>query len=73
MQISLFCVLSKMDWLSKHQAIVDCDKKIVLLKCSDLLEVTVTPLLRSDQIGESEPDPGCSLNCDAPSWGSVIS
>ena len=41
MQISLFCVLSKMDWLSKHQAIVDCDKKIVLLKCSDLLEVTI--------------------------------
>ena len=30
-----------MDWLSKHQAIVDCDKKIVLLKCSDLSEVTV--------------------------------
>ena len=30
-----------MDWLSKHRAIVDCDKKIVLLKCSDLLEVTV--------------------------------
>ena len=29
----------------------------------------VTPLLRSDPIGESEPDPGCSLNCDAPSWG----
>ena len=27
--------------LSKHQAIVDCDKKIVLLKCSDLSEVTV--------------------------------
>ena len=22
-----------MDWLSKHQAIVDSDKKIVLLKC----------------------------------------
>ena len=30
-----------MDWLSKHQAIVDCDKKIVLLKCSDLSKVTV--------------------------------
>ena len=25
-----------MDWLSKHRVIVDCDKKIVLLKCSDL-------------------------------------
>ena len=33
----------------------------------------VTPLLRSNPISESEPDPGCSLNCDAPSWGSVIS
>ena len=30
-----------MDWLSKHRAIVDYDKKIVLLKCSDLSEVTV--------------------------------
>ena len=30
-----------MDWLSKHRAIVDCDKKKVLLKCSDLSEVTV--------------------------------
>ena len=25
-----------MDWLSKHRAIVDYDKKTVLLKCSDL-------------------------------------
>ena len=41
MRMSLFCILSRMDWLSKHRAIVDCDKKIVLLKCSDLLEVTV--------------------------------
>ena len=30
-----------MDWLSKYRAIVDCDKKIVLLKCPDLSEVTV--------------------------------
>ena len=30
-----------MDWLSKHRAIVDCDKKTTLLKCSDLSEVTV--------------------------------
>ena len=29
-----------MDWLSKHWAIVDCDKKTVVLKCSDLSEVT---------------------------------
>ena len=41
MRMSLFCILSIMDWLSKHRAIVDCDKKIVLLKCPDLSEVTV--------------------------------
>ena len=27
--------------LSKHRAIVDCDKKMVLLKCSDMSKVTV--------------------------------
>ena len=31
-----FDLILGMDWLSKHRAIVDCDKKIVLLKCSDL-------------------------------------
>ena len=36
-----FDLILGMDWLSKHWAIVDCDKKIVLLKCSDLSEVTV--------------------------------
>ena len=30
-----------MDWLSKHRAIIDCDKKKIVLKCSDLLEVNV--------------------------------
>ena len=30
-----------MDWLSKHRAIVDCDKEIVVLKFSDMLEVTI--------------------------------
>ena len=38
-----------MHWLSKLQAIVDCDKKIVLLKCSDLSEVTVQGI-RSESI-----------------------
>ena len=28
-----------MDWLSKHRAIVDCDKKTILLKCSDMSKV----------------------------------
>ena len=36
-----FDLILGMDWLSKHRAIVDCDKKIVLLKCSDLSEVTI--------------------------------
>ena len=30
-----------MDWLSKHQAIVDCDKKSVVLKCLDQSMVIV--------------------------------
>ena len=34
-----FDLILGMDWLSKHRAIVDCDKKIV--KCADLSEVTV--------------------------------
>ena len=36
-----FDLILGMDWLSKHRAIVDCEKKIVLLKCFDLSEVTV--------------------------------
>ena len=36
-----FDLILGMDWLSKHRTIVDCDKKIVMLKCSDLSEVTV--------------------------------
>ena len=36
-----FDLILGMDWLSKHRAIVDCDKKIVLLKCPDLSEVRI--------------------------------
>ena len=36
-----FNLILGMDWLSKHRAIVDCDKKTVVLKCSDLSEVNV--------------------------------
>ena len=36
-----FDLILGMDWLSKHRAIINCDKKIVVLKCSDMLEVTV--------------------------------
>ena len=36
-----FDLILGMDWLSKHRAMVDCDKKIVLLKCADLSEVTI--------------------------------
>ena len=31
-----FDLILGMDWLSKHWAIIDCDKKTVVLKCSDL-------------------------------------
>ena len=34
-----FDLILRMDLLSKHRAIVDCNKKIVLLKCPDLLDV----------------------------------
>ena len=36
-----FDLILGMDWLSKYRDIFYCDKKIVRLKCSDLLEVTV--------------------------------
>ena len=36
-----FDLILGMDWLSKHWAIVDCDKKTILLKCSDMSKVTV--------------------------------
>ena len=36
-----FDLILGMNWLSKYRAIVDCDKKIVRLKCSDMSEVTV--------------------------------
>ena len=36
-----FDLILGMVWLSKHKAIVDCDKKIVVLKCPDLSEVIV--------------------------------
>ena len=36
-----FDLILGMDWLSKHRAIVDFDKKTVRLKCSDLSAVTI--------------------------------
>ena len=36
-----FDLILGMDWLSKHHAIIDCDKKIVLLQCFNLSKVTV--------------------------------
>ena len=40
-----FDLILEMNWLSKNRATLDCDKKIVLLKCSDLSEVTVQGIL----------------------------
>ena len=31
-----FDLILGMDWLSKHRAIVDCNKKTIVLKCSNL-------------------------------------
>ena len=36
-----FDLILGMDWLSKHWAIVDCDKKTILLKGSDMSKVIV--------------------------------
>ena len=36
-----FDLILGMDWLSKHQAIIDCDKKTIVLRCSDQSEVIV--------------------------------
>ena len=36
-----FDLILGMDWLSKHRAIVDYDKKTILLKCSHVSKVTV--------------------------------
>ena len=44
-----FDLILGMDWLSKRRAIVDCDKKIVMLKCPHLFNVTVQGI-RSEPI-----------------------
>ena len=36
-----FDLILGMDWLSKHKAILDCEKKTVVLRCSDQYEVIV--------------------------------
>ena len=36
-----FDLILGMDWLLKHRAIIDCDKKTVVLRCSDKSEVIV--------------------------------
>ena len=46
-----FDLILGMDWLSKHRAIVDCNKKIVQLKCSDLSEVIVQGI-RSESVSK---------------------
>ena len=36
-----FDLILGMNWLSKHQAIIDCDKKKIVLRCSNKFEVKV--------------------------------
>ena len=38
---SEFDLIFGIDWLSKHRTIIDCDKKTVVLRCSDQSEVIV--------------------------------
>ena len=42
-----FDLILGMDWLSKHRAIVDCGQKIVVLRCSDQIEVIVQGIVSS--------------------------
>ena len=44
-----FDLILGMNWLSKHRAIVDCDKITIVLKYSDLSKVTVQGI-RSDSV-----------------------
>ena len=53
-----------MDWLSKHRVIVDCDKKIVPLKCSDLSKVIRSepiPKVISDMEAQRFLRKGCEV------------
>ena len=44
-----FDLILGIDWLSKHRAIVDCNNKIVLLKCPNLSEVRIQGI-RSESV-----------------------
>ena len=41
LQFCEFDLILGIDWLSKHRAIIDCNKKTVVLRCSDKSEVIV--------------------------------
>ena len=47
-----FHLILEMDWLSKHQAIVDCGQKTVMLRCSDQSEVIVQGIRSSAMSNE---------------------
>ena len=36
-----FDLILGMDWLSKHRAIIDCDKNTLVFRCSDKSEVII--------------------------------
>ena len=42
-----FDLIIRMDWLTKHRAIVDCGQKIVVLRCSDQSEVIIQGIISS--------------------------
>ena len=68
-----FDLILGMDWLSKHRAIVDCDKKTVLLKCSDLSEVIIQGIrsgAMSNVISTMQARRFLRKSCEANSLGS---
>ena len=60
-----------MDWLSKHRAIVDCDKKTIRLKCFDLSEVKVHGI-QSRAVSNVISTIQARRLCDAPKPGGLL-
>ena len=56
-----FDLMLGMDWLSKHRAIINCDKKIVLLKCSTKCAETLIREYRSTKCVEARSESAVAL------------
>ena len=63
-----FDLILGMDWLSKHRAIIDCDKNTVVLRCSNHSEVIVHGVrssLRSNMISAMQARRLLRKGCEA--------